>query len=166
MLSDRCLSVLSVTLVYCGKTVGWIKMLLGMKVGLGPCHITLDGDPASSHSKREGAQQHPHFSARVLWPNSWMDQDVTWCGGRPQSRPHCVRWGPSSPSPERGRAAPRLLWPNRWMDQDVTWYEDRSRPRPHRVGWGQLPGKEHSSPSPLFGPRLLWPNPSQLQLSS
>ena len=31
-----CLSVLSVTLVYCGQTVGWIKMKLGMQVGLGP----------------------------------------------------------------------------------------------------------------------------------
>ena len=32
MLSDRypvCLSVLSVTLVYCGQMVGWIKMKLG-----------------------------------------------------------------------------------------------------------------------------------------
>jgi len=37
MLPDRCpvLSVcLSVTLVYCGQTVGWIKVKLGMEVGL------------------------------------------------------------------------------------------------------------------------------------
>ena len=61
MLSDRCPSVcpvclsdclscpalsLSVTLVYCGQTVGRIKMKLGMQVGLGPGHIVLDGDPA------------------------------------------------------------------------------------------------------------------------
>jgi len=64
MLSDH-LSVLSVTLVYCGQTVGWIKMKLGMQVaevGLGPGHIAkmplgmavglspgdfvLDGEPA------------------------------------------------------------------------------------------------------------------------
>jgi len=43
MLSDGCLSCLSVTLVYCGQTVGWIKMKLGMQVGLGPGHIVLDG---------------------------------------------------------------------------------------------------------------------------
>ena len=30
MLLDRCLSVLSVTLMYCGQTVGRIKMKLGM----------------------------------------------------------------------------------------------------------------------------------------
>ena len=39
--------VLSVALVYCGQTVGWIKMPLGMEVGLGPGHIVLDGDPAN-----------------------------------------------------------------------------------------------------------------------
>jgi len=52
MLSDRCLSCpglsvcLSVTLVYCGQTVGWIKMKLGTEVGLGPCDIVLHEDPA------------------------------------------------------------------------------------------------------------------------
>ena len=40
--------VLSVTLVYCGQTIGWIEMKLGMQVGLGPGHIVLDGDPAPS----------------------------------------------------------------------------------------------------------------------
>jgi len=35
---------MSVTLVYCGQTVGWIKMKLGMRVGLGPGHVVLDGD--------------------------------------------------------------------------------------------------------------------------
>ena len=47
MLSVCCLSVcLSVTLVYCDQTVGWLKMKLGMAVGLGPGNIVLDGDPA------------------------------------------------------------------------------------------------------------------------
>ena len=40
------LSVLSVTLVYCGQTIGWIKMKLDMPVGLGPGHIVLDRDLA------------------------------------------------------------------------------------------------------------------------
>ena len=38
--------VLSVTLVYYGQTVGWIKMPLVTEVGLGPGDIVLDGDPA------------------------------------------------------------------------------------------------------------------------
>jgi len=32
--------------VYCGEMAGWIKMALGMEVGLGPVHIVLDGDTA------------------------------------------------------------------------------------------------------------------------
>jgi len=62
MLSVCCLSVpsvLSVTLVYCGQTVGWIKVKLGMEVGLGPGPIALDGDPAPQ--KRHS----PQFLARV-----------------------------------------------------------------------------------------------------
>ena len=39
------LSCLSVTFVHCGQTVGWIKMKLGVQVGLCPGHIVLDGDP-------------------------------------------------------------------------------------------------------------------------
>jgi len=43
-----CLSVcLSVTLLHCGQTVEWIKMKLGMKVGLRPGHIVSDGGPGS-----------------------------------------------------------------------------------------------------------------------
>jgi len=37
---------LFVTLVYCGQTVGWIKMKLGMQVGLGPGHIVLHEESA------------------------------------------------------------------------------------------------------------------------
>jgi len=53
MLSVRCLSVclsvslsvcVSETLVYCGQTVGWMKMNLSTEVDLGPGHIVLDGD--------------------------------------------------------------------------------------------------------------------------
>ena len=34
--------------VRCGHTAGWIKMSLGMEVGLGPDNIVLDGDSAPS----------------------------------------------------------------------------------------------------------------------
>ena len=49
-----CLSCLSVTLVYCGQTVGWIKVPLGAEVGLGPRNNVSDGDAAPP---RKGAQQ-------------------------------------------------------------------------------------------------------------
>jgi len=65
------LSVLSVTLVYCGQTVGRIKMKLGMQVGLGPGHIVLDGDPAPVPPKGDGAP--PDFGPYLLQPNGWMD---------------------------------------------------------------------------------------------
>jgi len=66
MLSDRCLSCplcLSVTLVYCGQTVGWIKMPLGMEVGLGSANIISYGDPGPP-PKKKGAQ-HPQFQPRL-----------------------------------------------------------------------------------------------------
>jgi len=89
MLLDHCpvLSVcLSVTLVYCGQTVGRIKMKLGTQVGLAPGHIVLDGDPAPPI----GAQP-PIFGPCLLWPNGWMHHDTTLYGGNPRPRRHCVR---------------------------------------------------------------------------
>jgi len=53
-----CLSCLSVTLTYCGQTAGWIKVPLGMEVGLGLGDIVLDGDPAPP---QKGVQQLPTF---------------------------------------------------------------------------------------------------------
>jgi len=53
---DFCPSVLSVTLVYCGQMVGWIKMKLSKQVGLGPCHIVRWGP---SYPPTKGAQSPP-----------------------------------------------------------------------------------------------------------
>ena len=47
--------------VYCGQTAGWMKLVLGVEVGLSPGHFVLDGDPAPS-SKR-GRRPPPQFSA-------------------------------------------------------------------------------------------------------
>jgi len=63
MLWDRCLSVslcsvcVSVTLVYCGQTSGWIKMSLSTEIGLDPGDIVIDGDPSASKKRAH----HPHF---------------------------------------------------------------------------------------------------------
>jgi len=52
----------------------------------------------------------PVSNVGVLWPKGSMDQDAIWYGGRPRPRPHCVRWGPSSPSPPRkGAQQPQLF---------------------------------------------------------
>jgi len=39
-----CVSVFSAH-VYCGQTAGWMKLVLGMEVGLSPGDFVLDGDP-------------------------------------------------------------------------------------------------------------------------
>jgi len=65
------LSVLSVTLVYCGQTIRWIKMKLDMHVGLGPGHIVLGGDPAPVHQSSTAPP--PIFSPYLLSPNGRMD---------------------------------------------------------------------------------------------
>jgi len=69
------LSVLSVTLVYCGQTIGWIKIKLGTDVGLGPGHIMLDEDPAPPLKK--GAQ--PQFSAHICCVQAagWIKMPLT-----------------------------------------------------------------------------------------
>ena len=107
------LSCLSVTLVYCDQTVGWIKMPLGTKIGLGQGHIALDGDPVP-HGKRHSAAD-PHFSA-----HGYCGQIAGWItiplGTEVASALAilCI-WGPSSPT-ERGTTAlafrPCLLRPN------------------------------------------------------
>jgi len=96
----------------------------------------------------------------VLWPNVWTDQDETWHAGRPRPWPHCVRWGPTSPT-LTGHSppifSPYLLRPNGCMDQDATRHGDRPRPRPLCIRQVSIyRRKRHSSP-PLFGPCLLWP---------
>jgi len=91
---------------YCAKTAGCITMPLGMQVGLSPGDFVFDGDPAPS--QKGGGASSPIFGPCLLWPNSWIDQDGTWHGGGPWSRPHCARWGPSSPRQIRGQSAPNF----------------------------------------------------------
>jgi len=54
--------VLSVMLVYCGQTIGRIKMKLGVQVGFGPGRIVLGGDRATPPQKGTA----PQFSAHML----------------------------------------------------------------------------------------------------
>jgi len=49
---------MSVTLTYCGQTVGWIKTKLGMEVGLGPDTLWGPSSPEKGHNS-------PHFSVHV-----------------------------------------------------------------------------------------------------
>ena len=118
-LSDHCLSVLSclsvrpVTLVYCGQMVRWIKMKLGVQVGLGTGHTVLHVEPAAPLERGTAAPSrfacyHIIQGPRLLWPNGWLDQDSMWCESRSRLAPHCVRWGPSYPF-GKGHSSPLLL---------------------------------------------------------
>jgi len=103
-------------LVYCGQTVGWIKMKLGVVVGLIPGHTVLDGDPAPP----KGAQP-LQFSAHVRCGQTAgrlkmpLDTEV---GLGPGDR-HCVRWGPNPPPQKRAQSpisGPCPLSPNGRID--------------------------------------------------
>ena len=117
-----CPVCLFVTLVYCGQTVGRIKMKIGMHVGLGPGHIVLDGDPARPPPKGGRALQ---FLAHICCGQ--MAAGIKMPLGREVglSPSDIVLDGDPAPFPERGRRppifGPCLLWPNGWMDQDATW---------------------------------------------
>jgi len=51
----------------------WIKMSLGMELGLGPSDFVLDGAPLPS-PKRGGLK---NFGLCLLWPNGWLDEAGT-----------------------------------------------------------------------------------------
>jgi len=94
--------------VYCGKMAGWIKMIVGMEVGLCPDDIVLDGDPASLPKK--GAEAPCQILAYVhCAQNDCMDLGGPWHGGGTWSTLHCAVWGPWSSSPKRGHSRPHLL---------------------------------------------------------
>ena len=134
-----CLSVLSVTLVYCGQTVGRIKMKLGMRVGLGPGHLGLGARwgpmqlPFPQRGAPGGALQ---FLAHICcgqmagWIKMPLGMEVGLSPG------DFVFDGDPAPFPKRPLIfGPCLLRPNGCMDQDATWYGGRFRPRRHCVGW-------------------------------
>ena len=110
VLSDGChvylsvCPVLSVTLVYCGQTVGWIKIKLGMLVGLDPGHTVLDGDPALS----KGAQP-PISCPCLLWPNG-RRMKMSLVTEVDLGPGHIVLDGdPAPPSPRKGQSRPLFL---------------------------------------------------------
>ena len=68
--------------ISCGQMAAWIKMSLRMELGLGPCDLVLDGNPARHPQKGDRA---PQFSAHVYcgqtaaWIKMPLGTDV-WLG--------------------------------------------------------------------------------------
>jgi len=79
-------------------------MPLGVELGLGSDDCALDGDPAPPEKKAQPPRT--IFGPCVLWPNGWMDEDVTYYGSRSRPRPHCCRRGPISPLRKGHRSPP------------------------------------------------------------
>jgi len=93
--------------VYCGQTAGWIKMALGMEVGVGPDHIVLDGDPAPLRKK---GTEPPIFGPSLFWPNGCMHLKMPvgmHNGGRPQPSDFVLDGGPVRLR-KKGRAVPQF----------------------------------------------------------
>ena len=147
-------TVVCLSVVYCGQTVGRIKMKLGTQVGLGPGYIVLDGYPAPLPPK--GGGRCPQYlayiccgqlAAGIKMP---LGMDVVLGPG------HFVLDGDPAPPPKGVRTpkeiyGPRLLWPNGWMDQDRSWYRGRPQPRRLYVRWGPSPSPTRGqSPLPQF----------------
>ena len=164
MLSDRCpvlsCPVLCVTFVYCGQTVGWIKMKLDMEAGLGPGRIILDGDPALP--KRGDS---PQFSVHV-----YCDQPAGWIKMPLGTE---VGLGPSDIVLDGDPALPYKGYrPQFWSMSVVAQRLGGSRfkmPLGTEVGFGPghfvldgnpapPPKRGTTPPSRVFGPCLLWPN--------
>jgi len=122
MLSDRCpvspvLSILSVTLVYCGQTVGWIKIKLGMQVGLGPGHIVLDGDPAPPPVKGRSPPPifGPYCGQMARWIKMPLGMEVDLGSG------DFVLDGDPAPLPKRGRSPPLQFLTHVHCGQTARW---------------------------------------------
>ena len=151
--------------VYCGQTAGWIKMVLGMEVGLGPVHIVLDGDTAPLPKKGGRASLPPNFRSTFIVAKRLDASRCHLVWSRPQPRRLCDRWGPSA-LPQKGRSPTQFL-AHVYCGQTAAWIKmplgtEVGRPRPTRYcircGPSYPQKKGHIHPTQLFGPCLLWPN--------
>jgi len=110
----------------------WIKMPLGMEVGLGSGDFVLDGNPALPPKKgAEPPNSRPVYCGQTAgWIKMVLGMEVGLSPG------DFVLDRDPAPSPKGGGApstifGPFLLWPNgwsRWMHQDATWYGGRPQP--------------------------------------
>jgi len=96
----------------------WIKMLLGMELGLGPGDFVLDGDPAPPVQKGGGAPKfsaHVHCGQTAGWMKLVLGIEVGLSPGG------FVLDGEPAPSQKGEGGAPSLifgpflLWQNGWM---------------------------------------------------
>ena len=132
-------------------------MPLGMELSLSPGDIVLDGEDGDpSPLLKKGTEPPPQFSAHLLWPNTWMDQDGTWHGGGP----HYARWGPSC-LPKKGAdpqfSAHSYCCQTAGCIKMPLGIEVGLNPGDFVLDGDPVPSPKGAEP-PIFGPRILWPN--------
>jgi len=157
---SACLSCLSVMLVYCGQTVGRIKMKLGVEVGLGLCQIVFNGDPAPLAQRATA----PKFLAMFVVAKR-LDGSRCKLGTEVGLGPgHTVLNGDPAPLPQKG-TTPNFR-PNACCGETAGWIKIPLG-REVSLGPGHIVLDGDSAP-PNFCPCLLWPNGrlSQLLLST
>jgi len=127
--------------ICCGKTARWIKMALGVEVGLVPGDFVLDGNQLPLPLPQRRGQS-PQFSANVYCGQTTacikmkLGMEVGLGTG------HVVLDGDPASVHQKGHSPlppifdPHLLWPNGWIDQDGSWHVGAPRSRPHSAGWG------------------------------
>ena len=110
--------------VYCGQTAGWMRLVLGMEVGLSPGDCVRWG-PSPQFSAHLYCGQTAAWIKMPLGTEVGLSPDDIVLDGDP-ARPPLK--GSGAPSPI---FSPCLSWANGWMDQDGTWHADRTWSRPH-----------------------------------
>jgi len=86
--------------------VGWIKMKLGMQVGLGPGHIVLDWDSDELPLPQKGAKPPPNFRP-ISVVAKWLDGSRCHLVGLNQS--DIVLAGDPAPPPQKESRAPPIF---------------------------------------------------------
>ena len=87
--------------ICCGQIAGWIKVPLGMEVGLGPGDFVLMGIQLPSPKRG----QSPYFRLMsIVAKRLDVSRCHLVCRYRSQPGGLCVRWGPSSPSTKTGQS--------------------------------------------------------------
>jgi len=138
----------------------WIKMPLGMEVGLSPGDFVLDENPAAPPQKKAEPQilAHVYCGQTAGWIKMALGTEVGLSPGD-----FVLGGNPAIQPPKGGQASFQifgrfLLWPNGWMYQDATWYGGRPHPMGLCVRWGPIALPKRGRSPQIFGPCLLWPN--------
>jgi len=140
------------TRICCGQMATWIKMSVGMELGLGPGDFVLEGTPLPL--PKRGAEA-PQFLAHVYcgqtagWMKLVLGMEVGLSSG------DFVLDGDLAPPPKGVQLPSPIFGPF----QDATWYGCRPQPRGLCVRWRTShPPRQGGEAPQIFGPCLLWPN--------